>query len=113
MFINNGSTELNVSVVNFKANGEEFGCVLSVDDTEKYVKIDYAFDVKFKKGKLYQITYETDRVRIDLVGNKKQEIGRHTVNCGMCRLVCVENYVSNKGEIGCSRFIFKKIKSRR
>lgn len=113
MFIDNGSTEVNIAVVNFKANGEEFKYVGSIEDTEKFVKINYPFDVKFKKGKLYQITYETDRVRFDLESHEEQKLGRHTVNCGMCRLVCVENYVSNTGEIGCSRFIFKKIKSRR
>lgn len=115
MKLSNADTDINVEIPNFKANGIEFKCVVAIDDTEKRIKIEYPFEHNFKKGKLYHITYNLQRKHIYLEDGYKSPTdieGVTTIDCGMCRLLCVERRV-NHSEMNHVTYVFKKVKGGR
>lgn len=113
MVYDNGNAEVNLAIANFKANGETYGYVYKLEDTEKRVVIDYPFDISFKLGKLYHITYETTRMKVGLTREEsmREPVANKVFDCGYCRLLMVERKVC-QDEINNVRFIFKKVKSK-
>jgi hypothetical protein len=87
---------------------ESLKYVKMIEDTEKYLKIDYAFDIKLKKGRLYNISYIAQTKEYD--NHRLKDIEDQTLHVGHCRYVCTERVLSND----CTpsyRFVFKKVKN--
>lgn len=110
--LNTYEGKLNYAVPYFKANENKYNLVIQVKDTEKRVIIDYALDLDFKKGKLYNIVYEIKRKELLKNSSGLIDASSKIVNCGYCRLVCTERIISHDSA-PLNRFIFSKVKSRK
>lgn len=84
--------------------------VNKIEDTEKYFKIDYPFDINLQKGNIYDISYVTKAKEYnDSYGMK--DIEEQTIYAGDCRYVCTERVLSNDC-LTSYRFVFKKVKNK-
>lgn len=84
--------------------------VKEIEDTEKYLKIDYAFDIKLKKGRLYNISYVA-KAKEYTGFYRPIDIEDQTIYAGDCIYVCTERVLSNDC-LTSYRFVFKKVKNK-
>lgn len=104
-------TEIVKIILCHKTLGDEsLKYVNKIEDTEKYFKIGYAFDIKLQKGNIYDISYVTKAKEYNDSSGMK-DIEEQTIYAGECRYVCTERVLSNDC-LTSYRFIFKKVKNK-
>lgn len=101
-----------LAIEKFIANGKEYKYVQVIEEDDKYIKIQYAFDEYFKKHKAYDISYVTLSKKYEDKDWKDIDTVNHVINVGKCMYYCTERKIT-PDEASTNIFVFKKIKRRR
>lgn len=102
---------MHFAIEKFIANEKEYNYVQSIQEDDKYIRIEYAFDEYFKKHKAYNISYITKSKKYENTSWRDLEVINHKINVGKCMYYCTERRISDR-ESPTNIFVFKKIKRR-